>query len=117
MTKNEAVYQLYNIFKWHPIDDKTLEAVDMAIKALEKVDELEKDLQPTCNNLATNLQVDAPTNTPTDLISRQDAIKEIEQLPNAPNGWSDTYDKAYIIGVLDELPSAESTGAMEREGE
>ena len=42
-----------------------------------------------------------------DLISRQDAILAIEDMPNAYNGWSDTYDKACIIGVLEELPSAD----------
>lgn len=41
-----------------------------------------------------------------DLISRQDAILAIEDMPNAYNGWSDTYDKACIIGVLEEVPSA-----------
>lgn len=41
-----------------------------------------------------------------DLISRQAAIKAIEDLPNCYNGFSDTYDKAHIIGVLEELPSA-----------
>ena len=41
-----------------------------------------------------------------DLISRQDAIKAIEDLPNCYNGFSDTYDKACIIGTLEELPSA-----------
>ena len=42
-----------------------------------------------------------------DLISRQDAIKAIEDLPNCYNGFSDTYDKACIIGILEDLPSAE----------
>lgn len=42
-----------------------------------------------------------------DLISRQAAIKAIDDLPNCYNGYSDTYDKAYIIGVLEELPPAE----------
>ena len=42
-----------------------------------------------------------------DTISRQDAIKAIEDLPNCYNGFSDTYDKACIIGALEELPSAE----------
>lgn len=40
----------------------------------------------------------------TDLISRRAAIKAIDGLPNCYNGYSDTYDKAYIIGVLEELP-------------
>lgn len=40
-----------------------------------------------------------------DLIKRSDAIKAIEELPNAYNGWSDAYDKAYIIGTLEEVPS------------
>lgn len=39
-----------------------------------------------------------------DLISRQAAIQAIEDLPNCYNGYSDTYDKACIIGVLEELP-------------
>lgn len=42
-----------------------------------------------------------------DLISRQAAIKAIDDLPNCYNGYSDTYDKAYIIGVLEELPSVD----------
>lgn len=42
-----------------------------------------------------------------DLIDRHAVIKAIEDLPNCYNGYSDTYDKAYIIGVLEELPSAE----------
>lgn len=42
-----------------------------------------------------------------DLISRRAAIKAIDDLPNCDNGYSDTYDKAYIIGVLEELPTAE----------
>jgi len=42
-----------------------------------------------------------------DLIRREDAIRAIEELPNAYNGWSDAYDKAYIIGTLEEVPSAD----------
>lgn len=42
-----------------------------------------------------------------DLISRQVAIKAIEDLKDCYNGFSDTYDKACIIGVLEELPSAQ----------
>lgn len=42
-----------------------------------------------------------------DLISRQAAIKAVESLPNCYNGYSDTYDKSCIIGLLEELPSAQ----------
>lgn len=42
-----------------------------------------------------------------ELVSRQAAIKAIDDLPNCYNGYSDTYDKSYIIGVLEELPTAE----------
>lgn len=38
-----------------------------------------------------------------DIISRNMAIKAIEDLPNCYNGYSDTFDKACIIGVLEEL--------------
>ena len=42
-----------------------------------------------------------------DLISRRAAIKAIDDLPNCYNGYSDTYDKAYIIGTLEEVPPIE----------
>lgn len=42
-----------------------------------------------------------------DYISRQDAIKAIDDLPNCYNGYSDTYDKSYIIGALEEVPTAD----------
>ena len=42
-----------------------------------------------------------------DYISRRAAIKAIDDLPNCYNGYSDTYDKAYIIGVLEEVPTIE----------
>lgn len=42
-----------------------------------------------------------------DLISRQAAIKAIEDLQDCYNGFSDTYDKACIIGVLEDLTSAQ----------
>lgn len=45
-----------------------------------------------------------------DLISRQAAIKAIEDLQDCYNGFSDTYDKACIIGALEEVPSAQRTG-------
>lgn len=42
-----------------------------------------------------------------DLIDRQAAIKAIKDLHDCYNGFSDTYDKACIIGVLEELPPAQ----------
>ena len=42
-----------------------------------------------------------------DYISRQEAIKAIEGLHDCYNGFSDSYDKACIIGVLEEVPSAD----------
>lgn len=42
-----------------------------------------------------------------DLISRQAAIDAFIDLPNCYNGFSDTYDKACIIGALEDVPSAQ----------
>lgn len=41
------------------------------------------------------------------LIDADELRKSIENLPNCYNGFSDTYDKACIIGVLEELPTVE----------
>ena len=35
----------------------------------------------------------------------EDVINAIEEMPNGYNGWSDTFDKAQIIRVLEELPA------------
>lgn len=43
-----------------------------------------------------------------DLISRQAAIKAIEDLQDCYNGFSDTYDKACLIGVIEEVPTIEA---------
>ena len=43
-----------------------------------------------------------------DLISRRATIKAIEDLQDCYNGFSDTYDKACIIGVIEEVPPIES---------
>lgn len=45
-----------------------------------------------------------------DTIYRQAAIKAIENLQDCYNGFSDTYDKACIIGALEEVPSAQRKG-------
>lgn len=42
-----------------------------------------------------------------ELIEKQAAIKAIENLQDCYNGFSDTYDKACIIGVLEEVPSVD----------
>ena len=35
-----------------------------------------------------------------------DALKkDVEDFPNCYNGWSDAYDKAFIIGAIEEQPS------------
>lgn len=48
-----------------------------------------------------------------DYISRRAAIKAIDDLPNCYNGYSDTYEKACIIGVLEEVPSVEPKKVVE----
>lgn len=40
-----------------------------------------------------------------DVIRRKDAIDAFMDLPNCQNGYSDTYDKESIIGVLEEVQS------------
>jgi hypothetical protein len=35
-----------------------------------------------------------------------DALKKaVEEFPNCYNGWSDAYDKSFIIGAIEEQPS------------
>lgn len=41
-----------------------------------------------------------------DLISRQKAIQKIKELPNSPNGYSATYDKASIIMAIEDVEPA-----------
>ena len=41
------------------------------------------------------------------LIDADVLIKEVEDFPNCYNGWSDAYDKAYIIGAIEEAPTIE----------
>lgn len=42
-----------------------------------------------------------------DLIRREDAIKAVMDLPDCPNGYSDTYDKARIKAALEDVLSAQ----------
>ena len=38
-----------------------------------------------------------------------DALKKVvEDFPNCYNGWSDTYDKAFIIGAIEEEPTIDA---------
>lgn len=41
------------------------------------------------------------------LVDADALIKDILALPNCPNGFSDTYDKARIIDVINEQPTFE----------
>ena len=42
-----------------------------------------------------------------ELINKDALKKDILALPNCYNGFSDTFDKACIIGVIDEQPTIE----------
>lgn len=42
------------------------------------------------------------------LIYADSLIQDILALPNCYNGFSDTYDKACIIGVIDEQPTVDA---------
>lgn len=42
-----------------------------------------------------------------DLIDRAKAIKAIEDMQDCYNGFSSTFDKAHIIEVVEEVPTAE----------
>lgn len=38
-----------------------------------------------------------------------DALKKaVEDFPNCYNGWSDAYDKAFIIGAIEEAPTIDA---------
>lgn len=43
-----------------------------------------------------------------DLIDRKDAINAVLGLKNCYNGFSDTYDKSCIVGLLEELPKVDA---------
>lgn len=47
------------------------------------------------------------------LIDADELRKAVEDLPNCPNGYSDTYDKACIIGLIDEMPTFEAVSTTE----
>ena len=41
------------------------------------------------------------------LIDADKLRKDVLDLPNCPNGFSDTYDKAMILGFVDEQPTVD----------
>ena len=42
-----------------------------------------------------------------ELIKRSDAIQAIMDLPNAENGYSDTYDKQTVLNVIEDVPKTD----------
>lgn len=74
------------------------------LEALLKVDEAIRELPSAEPEQKLH---DVPDTNVGDMISRQAAIKAIEDLQDCYNGFSDTYDKACIIGALEEVPSAQ----------
>ena len=74
--------------------DERREALELAVMALEQ------NLVKESGGLVKDLVKDC--------ISRQQAIDAVKDLPNCRNGFSDTYDKACIIGVLEDLPAAQT---------
>ena len=45
-----------------------------------------------------------------------DALKKtVEDFPNCYNGWSDTYDKAFIIGAIEEAPTIDAVSVVRGE--
>jgi len=38
------------------------------------------------------------------VIYLEDLIKAINDLPNSPNGFSDSYDKARILSMVEDIP-------------
>ena len=46
------------------------------------------------------------------LIDADALIKAVEDFPNCYNGWSDTYDKAFIIGAIEEAPTIDAVSVV-----
>lgn len=57
--------------------------------------------------------VNRPTNTPTDLISRQDAIEEIESMPSDSFELAD--DREWLISKINALPSKADGPIVDRD--
>ena len=42
------------------------------------------------------------------LIDADELRKNVLELPNCPNGYSDTYDKSMILALIDEAPTVDA---------
>ena len=49
------------------------------------------------------------------LIDADALIMAVEDFPNCYNGWSDTYDKAFIIGAIEEAPTIDAVSVVHGE--
>ena len=47
------------------------------------------------------------------LIDADALIKAVEDFPNCYNGWSDAYDKAFIIGAIEETPTIDAVSVVQ----
>ena len=104
MTREESIIWLKLMKDQYPDQTVATKALDMAIDALQATNDAIKTDKDTIQGLPSVSAVPIQ-GLQSDLISRADAVKAIEELPNCYNGWSDTYDKAYIITTLEEVPS------------
>ena len=46
------------------------------------------------------------------LIDADELKKAVEDFPNCYNGWSDAYDKAFIIGAIEEAPTIDAVSVV-----
>lgn len=46
------------------------------------------------------------------IIDADALIKAVEDFSNCYNGWSDTYDKAFIIGAIEEAPTIDAVSVV-----
>ena len=42
------------------------------------------------------------------LIDADELRRDVLELPNCPNGYSDTYDKSMILALVDEVPTVDA---------
>lgn len=109
MTRDEAIIWLNQIKRRYifggdeGFDASRKEALDMAIEALSEE-------TPTINEkhqLSEETPTNAPTNSPTDLISRADAMGAVQDHFNA-DGFKGYDDGQKMMDRINALPSAEA---------